>query len=99
MCELLKRARGIHQTPYLDPTLPHYSALSVNERHQALREISDEIAIYEEFLAEGGHLDDTAELLRHFLKRHDFESPAGLFESIEPEDAVEVFSLSHRMLF
>lgn len=92
-------AEGIRAVPYLSEDLPHFSKLTPEKQKEALHQLSETVAVYEEIRAEGLSLCDNPTLLWRSLSRLKLVPCGDVFDKITKEHLVVIFGLDQRQIF
>lgn len=98
MARLFTRA-GVPVKPYLAPELPVFSKRSVDDQAMLARELEDRVELFAQAAREGISLDDTRQMLWRSLRKAGWTPLSDVFDNIEQEDTVEVYSLEMKQIF
>lgn len=84
---------------FVDPSLPHFTQLSVDQKQSTLRSANVYLDSLRHALMEGWSLKDQKQVLWCSLKALSLTPASDLFETIGPHDAVEIYYLDGRQIW
>jgi hypothetical protein len=103
--ELLRREsefaarEGIQVIPFESEDVPHFRRLSSEKQQEAIRQISETLAVYEEMVEESLSLRDNSQLLWRCMRRLKLVPQGDLFDKLSNEDVIVIFAPDQRQIF
>lgn len=79
--------------------MPHFSRLSDDQKREILEALRSTLDLYDEMEAYQDSLVDSPKLLWRSLRRFDWHPQSDLFDKIEPDDVIEIYSAGNVQVF
>jgi len=90
---------GIQAVPFESQDVPHFQRLSSEKRQEAIRQISETLAVYEEMVEENLSLRDNSQLLWRCMRRLKLTPQGDLFDKLTDEDIIVIFGADQKQIF
>ncbi len=95
----LLASEGKKVSPLRGPGLPVFSALTMEQKQNAVDFIGSALAVFEETRAEGYQLVDSPKLLWRSLRKLGWTPQSDVFDRIGDKDVVNIYSSQHVQVF
>ena len=90
---------GVPVKPYTSPDLPVFQTHSPESQDELIRELEARVELFASAAAENIDLRDSRQLLWRSLRRGGWTPNSDVFDMIDDEDTVEVYSLEMKQIF
>lgn len=90
---------GVGVKPFADESLPLFNALDEVKKSNVLNEVDKSLELLEGSLKDGHSLLDTRQLLWRSLRQFGWTPSSDVFDFIDEEDTVEIYSLEQIQTF
>lgn len=97
LSEILK-SQGILKKPFLEPSVPHFSALPQNKAEVITHHLRIIVEVYQECVASESKIDTKKALWRFFAKTG-ITPDATVMDKIESHNVVEIYNTEHISIF